>query len=102
MASEAVGRCGGIASPVGRWHRHAAGAGASRPAGAGLHLNVNSQFRNGFVEFVAGVPGRGDCFCDQAGGQIGVEDFPLVRFVGIVDEIAVDVLDNLLELLVIL
>lgn len=94
MASEAVGRCGGIASPVGRWHPHA--------AGAGLHLNVNSQFRSGFVEFVAGVPGRGDCFCDQAGGQIGVEDFPLVRYVGIVDEIAVDVLDNLLELLVIL
>ena len=68
-----------------------------------LVLKINGQFRNGFGEFVGGVPPvRGDFVGDQAYGQVGVEDFPVVRFVGIVDEIAVDVLDDLLELVVIL
>jgi len=65
-------------------------------------LNVNSQLRNGFGELVGGVPGRGNGVGDQAGGQVGVEDFPVVGFIGIVDEIAVDVVDDLLELVVVL
>ena len=81
-------------------HRHAAGAGVARTAGASLNRNVHGQFRNGFGEFVGGVPGRGDFVRDQACGQVGVEDFPVVRFVGIVDEVAVDVVDDLLELVV--
>ena len=102
MGSEAVQRRCGIGLFVGCLHGHVAGAGGGRAAGAGLHLNINGQFRNGFGEFVCRVPGRGDFLGDQACGQVGVEDFPVVRFVGIVDEIAVDVLDDLLELVVVL
>ena len=65
-------------------------------------MNVNSQLRNGFGELVGGVPGRGNGVGDQAGGQVGVEDVPVVRSVGIGDEVAVDVVDDLLELVVIL
>ena len=100
MGSEAIRRRCGICFSVGCLHRHAAGAGVGRPSRAGLHLNVNGQFCNGLSEFVGGVPGRGDFVGDQACGEVGVEDFPVVRFVGIVGEITVDVVDDLLELVV--
>ena len=102
MGAEAVRRRCGIGRLVGCLHRHAAGAGVGRTAGASLNLNVNGQFRNGFGEFVAGVPSRGDLLGDQAVGQVGVEDFPVIRFVRVVDEIVIDVVDDLLELVVIL
>ena len=102
MGTEAVRRCCGIGLFVGCLHRHAAGAGVARTAGASLNRNVNGQFRNGFGEFVFGVPSRGDLVGDQAGGQVGVEDFPVIRFIRVVDEIVIDVVDDLLELVVIL
>ena len=65
-------------------------------------LKINGQFCQGLGKFVGGVPGRGNGVGDQAGGQVGVEDVPVVRSVGIGDEVAVDVVDDLLELVVIL